>query len=148
MATITQKKPPDSLHINDIGNNIANNIANNNANNNENINNNSDRTCGNCGKEFEYPYQFERHKSSIRKCKKKMDDFVCNYCNSPYSSKYNLERHYQSCKTKKESNPDNSETIKTISSTLSKLIKKNKDNIHKDSIKELSNCLETLVSDI
>lgn len=133
-----------------------------------------DRTCNRCKKEFDFPCQLERHTNSTRKCKIKNNNNICSHCNITCSSKYNLERHYKTCKKKQESNTlqvynndeaniiaqqnnvveeennntDNSETIKTLSSTLSKLIKKNKNNIHKDSIKELSNCLETLVSDI
>jgi hypothetical protein len=161
MATITQKKPPDSLSINDIGNNIQNeNVIN--------ITNNNDRTCGNCGIVFDFPCQLERHLNGKKQCKSKdlqNNEFSCKHCGYNYSNKYSLVRHLEICKknqdnitrpipiprqiiNKQESNTDNSETIKTLSSTLSKLIKKNKDNIHKDSIKELSNCLETLVLDI
>ena len=133
-----------------------------------------DRTCNRCKKKFDFPCQLERHNNSTRKCKIKNNNNICSHCNITCSSKYNLERHYKTCKKKQESNTvqvynndganiiaqqnnvveeennntDNSETIKTLSSTLSKLIKKNTNNIHKDSIKELSNCLETLVSDI
>jgi hypothetical protein len=133
-----------------------------------------DRTCNRCKKKFNFPCQLERHNYSTRKCKIKSNNNICCHCNIICSSKYNLERHYKTCKKKQESNAnqvhnndeaniiaqqnnvveeennntDNRETIKTLSSTLSKLIKKNTNNIHKDSIKELSNCLETLVSDI
>jgi hypothetical protein len=59
-----------------------------------------DRKCTTCSKVFNYPYQLEKHVSSIRKCKPKTNDNQCSYCKSSYSSKYNLERHYNTCKEK------------------------------------------------
>ena len=43
----------------------------------------SDRTCGTCGMEFEFPCQLERHISSKRKCKPKeqqLKDYMCIFC--------------------------------------------------------------------
>ena len=38
-----------------------------------------DRKCTTCGKVFDYPYQLEKHVSSIRKCKPKTNDNQCSY---------------------------------------------------------------------
>jgi len=64
-------------------------------------NNNGYKTCDNCGTEFKFPCQLERHLNSKRKCKSKdnqIKDYDCEFCKCNYSNKYSLTRHLQICK--------------------------------------------------
>jgi hypothetical protein len=80
----------------------------------------SDRTCGTCGMEFEFPCQLERHISSKRKCKTKeqqIKDYMCIFCKNYYSNKFSLSRHQNTCKIKDNRIHTTSTTISTTTST-------------------------------
>lgn len=63
-----------------------------------------DRTCSNCGKEFNFPSQLERHHNGPRKCKAKPIEHKCNKCDNCFTTKYSLIRHYKICKVNHETN--------------------------------------------
>ena len=76
----------------------------------------SDRTCGTCGMEFEFPCQLERHISSKRKCKPKeqqLKDYMCIFCKNYYSNKFSLSRHQNTCKIKDNGIQTNHTTTST-----------------------------------
>jgi hypothetical protein len=97
---------------------------------------NSDRICNICGKEFEFPYLLDRHKSKKNPCKKKSDDYQCEYCNLCCSNKYNLLRHINTkCKSRPKDNIENNQDNRD-----------NKNNQNLFDINTLSNAFNLLVT--
>ena len=92
----------------------------------------SDRTCGNCGTIFDYPYLLERHINNKRKCKLKSDheNNICQYCNFNYCSKYSLSDHQVKCKKNPSNNNNNKSELKSKNIQADQNINKQNKMIH------------------
>jgi hypothetical protein len=110
---------------------------------------NLDRLCNICGKEFDFPYLLDRHKSSKRKCFKKTTDYQCHYCGICCVNKYTLEKHFSKCKSNpndnNDDNDDNDENNNDKTKSKSKG-KNSKNNLTQDNMVSLVSTLLSVIA--
>jgi superfamily II DNA or RNA helicase len=104
--------------------NIQDNLAIN------NLNKTDTNLCNICGKNFDFPYLLDRHKSSKRKCFKKTRDYKCHYCSIYFVNKYTLEKHFGKCKLNTNNSKKNK--IKKILTNFVFALDQSKNNNFKD----------------
>ena len=103
----------------------------------------SDRTCGRCGAEFDFPCHLERHINGKKVCKPKIniDGSTCEYCKHTFATKYTLINHFKVCKAKREnkSNLDNDSDVEEEDNNVDNLVDDIEDIEDNDEYAQLNN---------